>query len=86
MDKLTTLEGGIGCRLSTWRDPEVNAVVPYYHRLADIHRYARTLPRSRQLPELVSVIDRAVQVAISGDEPTADILERAQHEAAALRL
>jgi multiple sugar transport system substrate-binding protein len=86
MDRLTTLEGGIGCRLSTWRDPKVNAIVPYYHRLADIHRYARTLPRSRQLPELVSVIDQAVQVAIAGDEPTPDILNRAQQVAAAIRL
>jgi multiple sugar transport system substrate-binding protein len=86
MDKLTTLEGGIGCRLSTWCDPEVNTIVPYYHRLAEIHRHARTLPRSRRVPELVALIDQAVQAAISGEEPTAEILGRAQAAAAVIRL
>ncbi|MGA9637910.1 extracellular solute-binding protein [Flavobacterium sp.] len=32
-DKLVTLEGGIGCRKSTWHDHEVNRVVPYYYKL-----------------------------------------------------
>jgi multiple sugar transport system substrate-binding protein len=33
MDKMLTLEGGIGCRRSTWQDPEVNNVIPFYDRL-----------------------------------------------------
>ena len=41
MDKLTTLEGAIGCRLSTWSDAEVNQTIPFYHRLAELHQYAR---------------------------------------------
>jgi multiple sugar transport system substrate-binding protein len=86
MDKLTTLEGGIGCRLSTWADPEVNAVIPFYHRLAELHRATRALPRSRNLPRLVHVIDQAVQRAILTDEPAGDILRQAQREAADIRL
>jgi multiple sugar transport system substrate-binding protein len=86
MDKVTTLEGGIGCRLSTWRDSEVNAAIPFYHRLADLHEHTRELPRSRELPRLVHVIDAAVQTAISGDEPTEVILSRAQSEAVEIRL
>jgi multiple sugar transport system substrate-binding protein len=86
MDKLTTLEGGIGCRLSTWSDPEVNAAIPFYHRLAELHRATRALPRSRNLPQLVHVIDQAVQRAILTDEPTDAILQRAQQEAATIRL
>lgn len=86
MDKLTTLEGGIGCRLSTWSDPEVNRMIPFYHLLADLHHGTRTLPRSRSLPELVHVIDRAVQLAISTDEPSAAILRRAQQEASSLNI
>lgn len=78
MDRVTTLEGGIGCRLSTWSDPEVNMQIPYYHRLAELHETARQLPRSRALPQLVAVIDRAVQEALAGDEPSAAILARAQ--------
>ena len=86
MDKLTTFQGGIGCRLSTWSDPEVNALIPFYSQLARLHDGTRTLPRSRQLPALVHIIDRAVQDAIASDEPSATILRRAQTQAATLRL
>ena len=86
MDKLTTLEGGIGCRLSTWTDPEVNALIPFYADLARLHEGARTLPRSRQLPALIHLIDEAVQRAITSDEPSREILRRAQEGAADLRL
>jgi len=86
MDKVTTLEGGIGCRLSTWTDPEVNEAIPFYHQLGDLHHGTRTLPRSRALPRLVHVIDAAVQQAITSDEPTAAILRRAQSAAADLDL
>ncbi len=86
MDKLTTLEGGIGCRLSTWADPEVNALIPFYSELARLHEGTRTLPRSRELPALVHVIDEAVQAAIASDEPSEAILHRAQSKAAGLRL
>ena len=86
MDKLTTLEGGIGCRLSTWRDPEVNALIPFYAELPRLHAGTRTLPRSRSLPALIHIIDEAVQTAIHSDEPTAAILARAQERATGLTL
>ncbi len=86
MDKVTTMEGGIGCRYSTWDDGEVNAAIPFYHRLADLHRSTRDLPRSRELPRLIHIIDAAVQRAITSDEPTDSILRRAQQEAAEIRL
>jgi multiple sugar transport system substrate-binding protein len=86
MDKLTTLTGGIGCRLSTWTDPEVNAAIPFYHRLTDLHRHTRELPRSRNLPRLVHVIDAAVQRAISSTDPTDQILREAQTTAAGMEL
>ena len=86
MDKLTTLEGGIGCRRTTWEDPEVNALIPFYGQLASLHEGTRTLPRSQALPALVHVIDDAVQEAIASDEPSAEILRRAQERAAGIRL
>ena len=86
MDKLTTLEGGIGCRLSTWTDPEVNALIPFYAELPRLHEGTRTLPRSRQLPALVHIIDEAVQTAINSDEPSASILRKAQAEARGIQL
>jgi multiple sugar transport system substrate-binding protein len=86
MDKITTLAGGIGCRLSTWSDPEVNDLVPFYAELPRLYAGARTLPRSRQFPALAHIIDAAVQEAIQQDTPSADILRRAQSKAASLRL
>jgi multiple sugar transport system substrate-binding protein len=81
MDRITTVEGGIGCRLSTWQDPEINAIIPYYDQLEALHRHTRELPRSRELPKLVHIIDDAVQTALRTDEPSAAILQRAQHQA-----
>lgn len=86
MDKLTTLEGGIGCRLSTWRDPEINAAIPFYHRLAELTPSARTLPRSRHFPKVAHVIDQMVQRAITSDDATVDILAAAQGEVAGIIL
>lgn len=86
MDKVTTLAGGIGCRLSTWADPEVNELIPFYAELPRLYAGARTLPRSRQFPALAHVIDAAVQEAIQRDTSTAEILSRAQSEAGSLRL
>jgi len=86
MDKLTTLEGGIGCRRTTWEDPQVNALIPFYHRLAELHGGTRTLPRSQALPALVHLIDDAVQAALCTDDATERILWRAQEQAAGLVL
>lgn len=86
MDKVTTMEGAIGCRLSTWADPEVNASIPYYHQLATLNQGALTLPRSREFPRLAHVIDAAVQRALSSTDSTESILRQAQAEAEGLRL
>lgn len=86
MDKVTTMAGGIGCRLSTWSDPEVNSLIPFYAELPRLYAGARTLPRSRQFPELAHIIDSAVQAAIQQDTSTAEILRSAQTAAASLKL
>lgn len=86
MDRLTTLEGGIGCRFSTWRDPEVNRVIPFYHRLAELHSSMRELPRSRFFPEVAHIIDTAVQEALNTERPSPAILGEAQAKAANIRL
>jgi multiple sugar transport system substrate-binding protein len=78
MDKLLTLQGGIGCRKSTWSDPDVNAGIPFYHCLEELHEGARELPRRSNWADLATVIDSMVQDAIKTDQPTADILRRAQ--------
>lgn len=78
MDKLLTMEGGIGCRQSTWRDERVNAVIPYYHRLEKLHENARDLPRKTNWSELAGVIDQMMRETIESEESIAAITERAQ--------
>jgi multiple sugar transport system substrate-binding protein len=78
MDKLLTLQGGIGCRKSTWFDAEVNSRIPFYHCLEELHEKARELPRRANWSQLAAVIDDAVQDAIQTGEATAAILQRAQ--------
>ena len=78
MDKLTTLEGAIGVRRSTWVDPEVNARVPYYHKLAALHARARELPLHPRLADISHVVDDMLGRAVAGDVPSSVLLEEAQ--------
>ena len=81
MDKLLTLEGGIGCRKSTWCDAQVNTVIPFYHLLEHLHDGARELPRLDNWVQLAAVIDRMVLDAIQERQPTAAITRKAQEGA-----
>lgn len=77
-DKMLTLEGGIGCRLSTWNDEEVNSIVPYYKQLAAIHQYSRTLPRKIYWSQIESIIDGAVTDAMNTSKTVEQILAEGQ--------
>ena len=78
MDKLLTLEGGIGCRRSTWSDEEVNAAIPFYRCLEQLHENARELPALSHWAKLAEVLDDMVLEALNTPTPTAEILRRAQ--------
>ncbi len=78
MDKLLTLEGGIGCRRSTWTDADVNRTIPFYQRMEALHACARELPRMPDWPRIAEIIDRMVIAAIDSPEPVANILASAQ--------
>ena len=78
MDQLLTLEGGIGCRKSTWADEQVNAVIPYYHRLEKLHENTRELPRMTNWSELARVIDQLMVDLVQTNESIAAITDRAQ--------
>lgn len=77
-DKLLTLEGGIGCRISTWKDVEINEVVPYYHKLEQLHKGAKTLPQKSNWAEIATLIDEMVLNVLHSDEAIAGIVARAQ--------
>lgn len=81
MDKLTALQGATACRLSTWQDPDVNARVPFYRQLNELHSEARELPASSTFPRFAHILDSAIQRAIRTGDPTRQILADAQAEA-----
>ncbi len=78
MDRLTTLCGAIGCRRSTWTDPEVNARIPFYRRMDELHRVAREIPQRRDWPAIARTIDMLVTQTITTRTPIRNLLEDAQ--------
>ncbi|MEC3907851.1 extracellular solute-binding protein [Tamlana sp. 2201CG12-4] len=79
-DKLLTLEGGIGCRKSTWMDNEVNQIVPYYHKLEMLHNNARTLPRKINWNSISEVIDTMVIELFKTEKKVAELVNEAQQK------
>lgn len=84
MDRITTQEGAIGVRRSTWADAEINAQIPYYHRLDWLHDHARELPLTPRLAEISHIVDDLMTAAVTTDRTTADLLAEAQRRAEAL--
>jgi ABC-type glycerol-3-phosphate transport system substrate-binding protein len=84
MDKLTTVEGAIGVRRSTWADPEVNSLVPYYHKLDALHARARELPLHPRLSGIAHIVDDLLARAIASDIPSPTLLAEAQRRVEAL--
>lgn len=77
MDKLTTTLGAIGCRKSTWADPEVNAAIPFYHRIEQLHSNAREIPQRSDWPRIAGIIDQLVTAAVTTNTPIATLLAEA---------
>jgi multiple sugar transport system substrate-binding protein len=86
MDKLTTIEGAIGCRKSTWFDEEVNRAIPFYHRMAELHRAAREIPQLKIWPKVAAIIDELITATINSDPPVEELLADADAKAAHVEL
>jgi len=78
MDKLTTLEGAIGVRRSTWADAQVNRMIPFYHQLEGLHERARELPLHPRLAAASHVIDELLSRALGTEESSRSLLNAAQ--------
>ncbi|WP_418262420.1 extracellular solute-binding protein [Flavobacterium faecale] len=77
-DALLTQEGGIGCRKSTWNHPEINASIPFYHKLEMLHENALTLPQTPHWPKVAELIDQMVLKAINSDISSQELLKTTQ--------
>lgn len=80
-DKMVSMAGANGVRLSTWNDPEVIAKYPYYAIIADVHANTRTLPSIPEYPEIHEAISRAVHRALHGEMSVEESLNVAAEEA-----
>ena len=79
-DKQLTLEGGIGCRISTWKDAEINEIIPYYHKIEQLHEVARTLPQKQNWAAIAAIIDKMVLQAINTDTTSEELIQLAQNQ------
>ncbi len=86
MDKLTTLEGAIGVRRSTWGDEQINRLIPFYHELDALHEHARELPLHPRLADASREIDRLLARALDTREPSSELLSEAQARLEAIML
>jgi multiple sugar transport system substrate-binding protein len=81
MDRLLTLEGGNGSRLSTWQDEQLNQLIPFYRELEALQRGACDMPRHPEWSRLGTVIDGMMREAIATDRPVGDIARDGQSRA-----
>jgi multiple sugar transport system substrate-binding protein len=86
LDKAIVKHGTVGVRLSTWRDSAVQEQVPAYRYIEEISLSARRLPRSRKLPTFADIVTDVATSALTTDEPSAQILKKAQQRIAAQKI
>ncbi|MCX2476627.1 extracellular solute-binding protein [Pedobacter sp. MC2016-05] len=79
-DKQLTMEGGIGCRISTWNDAEINAIIPYYHKLETLHEVANMLPQKQNWAAIAAIIDQMVLQAVNTETPSEALILEAQNQ------
>jgi multiple sugar transport system substrate-binding protein len=84
MDLLTTLEGLNGCRLSTWRNPEVRRQFQYYEVIEAVHQQAIGLPQLAEYPTINEILNAMMAAAVSGRKDAATALRDAAAETEAL--
>ena len=79
-DKLLTIEGGIGCRKSTWTDSDINQIIPFYHKLSRLHENALTLPQTPVWPKVAELIDQMVLKSLYSSISSAELIKITQIE------
>jgi multiple sugar transport system substrate-binding protein len=80
MDKLTSLSGGTGTRLSTWNDPDVRAQFQYYEEIEAVHRNVESPPPIPEYPALNTVLSEMSWSAVQGHKTVERALEDAAQE------
>lgn len=74
-----TRHGAVGTRLSTWRNPALQAEIPAYRHIESISLGARRIPAGPQTAAFAALVDNLITRALSTDDSTLSILRDAQH-------
>lgn len=77
MDKQTSVCGGNGTRLSTWRDPELAKQFPYYSMIEEVHKNVRSPLAIPEFSEINEVMNQMVDDAIHERVPVEKVLKDA---------
>lgn len=77
MDKITSLSGGTGTRLSTWNDPEVRAQFQYYEQIEAVHRNVESPPPIPEYPALNQVLSEMSWSAVQGTKTVPRAIQEA---------
>ena len=78
MDRVTSLSGGTGTRLSTWRDPEIQRQFPYYEAIEEVHKNVESPPAIPEYPAMNDALSEMTMSTVTG----AKTVERALRDAA----
>jgi multiple sugar transport system substrate-binding protein len=81
MDVITATQGGIGCRLSTWRSPAVQQDFACYRLIEQVHRETETVPGIPEYPAIAEVLNAEIDAVYTGAKPVAAALAAAAEQA-----
>ncbi|GAB3410916.1 ABC transporter substrate-binding protein [Flindersiella endophytica] len=77
MDVITATQGGIGCRLSTWRSPAVQREFACYRLIEQVHADVETVPGIPEYPAIADVLNAEIDAVYTGAKPVAAALAAA---------
>lgn len=80
MDKITSLEGANGCRLSTWKDPEILQRFPFYATIEKVQQNVEITPRIPEYPKISEALNKAMAEALDGTKSSKEALDAAAIE------
>ncbi|WP_248927515.1 extracellular solute-binding protein [Paenibacillus hamazuiensis] len=80
MDKATSLCGGNGTRLSTWRDEEVRRKFPYYEHIEEVHKQVNSPLPIPEYPAINEVLSQMADDALRLRVSVPDALEKAAEQ------
>jgi multiple sugar transport system substrate-binding protein len=78
-DKMVSMAGANGVRLSTWHDLEVRTKYPHYEIIEEVHAGTRTLPAISEYPTINEYLSEAIHNVVHlGADPKHELLAAAE--------